>query len=126
MIPRPKVEQKVIPTVSNQDVTNLLASVNPDLVRSNKHKFRAIRDRAMLFLLIDTPGRKAELAGLRVDAVDLDLGRILVMGKGRRERWMPLGVVAREVLWEWIQLRSKAADGTNALWIDISKRLWPD
>ena len=86
LIPRPKLEQKVIPTVSNQDVRTLLASVNPDLVNTYHHKFRAVRDHAMLYLLADTAGRRAELTGLRVDAVDLDLGRILLMGKGRRER----------------------------------------
>ena len=42
------------------------------------------------------PGGSNETAGLCLDDVDLDNGSVLVMGKGRRERWMPIGDTAAE------------------------------
>lgn len=45
----------------------------------------------------DTPGRLDEIARIRMSGVDLDReeGAVLVMGKGRRERWMPIGATSK-------------------------------
>jgi site-specific recombinase XerD len=52
---------------------------------------------------------------------------MLVFGKGRKERWMPLGNVALEALWEYLQLRETVAKLTNALWVDQKgKEMKPD
>jgi site-specific recombinase XerD len=52
------------------------------------------------------------------DAVDMDMGSILVMGKGRKERWMPLGNVAQESVWEYLQERARVANrDEKALWL---------
>ncbi len=81
-----------------------------------------VRDRAILYLLVDTPGRRSELISLTVETVDLDMGAILVFGKGRRERWMPLGAVPVAALWEYLQARHDVAKETNALWVDSAGR----
>lgn len=47
------------------------------------------------------------LASMTVDGLDLDTGLVLVMGKGRKERWMPLGAKALEELWEYSSRESK-------------------
>jgi site-specific recombinase XerC len=47
----------------------------------------ARRDAAMVRLFLDTGMRRAELAGLTVDSVDLHVQQVLVMGKGRRREW---------------------------------------
>lgn len=51
----------------------------------------ARRDRAIISFLADTGARIGECAGLRVSDVDLDSGTARVLGKGRRERVVPLG-----------------------------------
>lgn len=52
---------------------------------------RILRDRAILELLYGAGIRVAELCGLDVDDVDLGRARARVLGKGRKERWIPLG-----------------------------------
>ena len=132
LIPHPHIDEKVIQTVSEQEIGKLLALTNPEKARTPSERFRMIRDRAMLYLLFDTPGRRKELTALTIEDVDIDQAAILVMGKGRRERWMPLGTVAMEALWNYIQeraeLQARPRHGsvsnplakTTALWVDSS------
>ena len=49
--------------------------------------------------------------------MDLDEGEVLVMGKGRRERWMPVGDVTRSVLWDYLQARETVCPRCSALWV---------
>ena len=44
----------------------------------------------MIYVLWDTPARRAEMASMSIDGLDMDSGLILVKGKGRKQRWMPL------------------------------------
>jgi integrase/recombinase XerC len=50
----------------------------------------ALRDRACLELLYGSGLRVGELAGLTLERVDLDRGRVLVLGKGSKERELPM------------------------------------
>jgi integrase/recombinase XerC len=50
----------------------------------------ALRDRAVLELLYGSGLRVGEVAGLTLDRVDLDRGRVLVLGKGSKEREVPM------------------------------------
>jgi site-specific recombinase XerD len=47
--------------------------------------------------------RVSEVAGLTMDRVDLDRGRVLVLGKGSKERELPLSDPAREAIRAWIR-----------------------
>jgi integrase/recombinase XerD len=58
-----------------------------------------LRDRAILELMYATGLRVSEVIGLRAEGLDMDLGIVRVMGKGRKERLVPLGKVARD----WIE-----------------------
>ncbi|MET0802098.1 MAG: site-specific tyrosine recombinase XerD [Actinomycetota bacterium] len=55
-----------------------------------------LRDRAILELLYGAGLRVSELTGLDVDDVDLEEGAVRVLGKGGKEREVPLGRYARE------------------------------
>jgi len=54
-----------------------------------------LRDRAILEVMYATGLRASETIGLRAESVDLDLGLVRVLGKGRKERLVPLGREAR-------------------------------
>lgn len=81
-----------------------------------------VRDRALLELAYSCGARREELVGLDLGALDLDHGTVRVLGKGRRERVLPLGETA--VLWlrRYVEktrprlLKKEKAE--PALWID--------
>jgi integrase/recombinase XerC len=58
----------------------------------------AARDRAVLELLYGSGLRVAEVSGLTVRSVDLDRGRVLVLGKGAKEREVPISDHAAEAV----------------------------
>jgi tyrosine recombinase XerC len=62
-----------------------------------------LRDRAVLELLYASGLRVSELCALDVGDVDLDHGRVRVMGKGGREREVPMGEVATDALREYLE-----------------------
>jgi integrase/recombinase XerC len=73
-----------------------------------------LRDRAMLELLYGSGVRVSELVGLDLAKIDLHEGSARVLGKGQKERIVPLGSQARAALTEYLAERpallGKAAD----------------
>ncbi|PIC65642.1 tyrosine recombinase XerC [Sporosarcina sp. P13] len=64
---------------------------------------RSLRDRALLELLYATGIRVGELVAIEVQDVDYYLGIVKVMGKGRKERFVPFGSFAEEALQEYME-----------------------
>jgi site-specific recombinase XerD len=86
--------------------------------------FEARRDTALIMLLLDTGARRAEMVGLRLTDVDLDLDVLLVLGKGRRERTLPFGRKAGQALDRYLRVRSRHKDAELPwLWLGLKGRL---
>ena len=68
-----------------------------------------VRDRAMLELLYSSGLRLAELAGLDTGDVDLADGTVAVIGKGGKERIVPIGRYAAEAVRNWLRERGSLA-----------------
>ena len=113
----PSLDEKTVPVVTEDQMRDLLTLADPALARTSAHHFRLVRDRALLYTLWDTPGRLTETARLRLDDVDLTNGTLLVMGKGRKERRMPIGDAARSVVWDYLQERESLMPRTSLLWV---------
>ncbi|GFE58422.1 site-specific tyrosine recombinase XerD [Geobacter sp. AOG1] len=95
IIEAPKVMGKLPSILSGREVESLLAApAGTDWL--------PLRDRAMLEVLYATGLRVSELVGLRVRDVNLDAGYLLTMGKGSKERLVPLGESSRSVLREYV------------------------
>jgi integrase/recombinase XerC len=69
--------------------------------------FVDLRDHALLRLFIATGGRRAEIAGLTVEAVDLDTDTLRLFGKGRRERHVTLSPKAAQALERYLRARRR-------------------
>lgn len=97
----PRLPHALPRSLSEREVELLLEA--PD-VSSDK----GLRDRAMLELLYATGLRVSELVGLRLDQLNLRAGVVRVVGKGGRERIVPIGEEARHWLERYIE-RSRPA-----------------
>ena len=91
----PRVPQGLPKALAEDEVERLLAAVvGDDAV--------ARRDRAMLEVLYGTGLRISELVGLSLGDVDLDGALLRALGKGSKERIVPIGRLAREALARWL------------------------
>lgn len=77
----------------------------------------AVRDRAMLEVMYGDGLRLAELVGLDCGHLDLEAGEVRVMGKGSKERKLPLGKTAIAWLRQWLALRDFFAPEDNAVFV---------
>ncbi|WP_018131896.1 site-specific tyrosine recombinase XerD [Effusibacillus pohliae] len=91
----PKIEKRLPQVLTVEDVEALLDS--PDLKTST-----GLRDKAMLELLYASGIRVSELVSLNVDDVNLNMGFLKCYGKGAKERIIPLGSVALQMLEEYL------------------------
>lgn len=92
---RPPVQPRRLPkAISTDDVARILEAAG------SGDGPRPLRDRALLELVYSTGARISEAVGLDVDDVDLTDGAAAVrlLGKGRKERVVPMGSFAREAL----------------------------
>ena len=80
----PKLPRRLPKNLSEAQVDALLATPNAETTLG-------LRDRAMLETLYATGLRVSELVGLKLSQVSLDMGVVRVMGKGSKERLVPLG-----------------------------------
>lgn len=83
-IDAPKLGRSLPKSLTEEEVESLLAA--PDLDSPE-----GFRDRAMLEVLYATGLRVSELVGLRLEQVGLSQGVLRVVGKGDKERLIPLG-----------------------------------
>ncbi len=102
----PKIEKTLPITLTVDEAFRLMESPKSISEKSSEGaKEKGLRDRAILELLYSSGLRVSELVGLNSNQLDLDLGIVKVMGKGRKERIVPVGVKAIEVLKAYLEER---------------------
>lgn len=112
----PKLSRPLPHDVSAAEIEALFAQ--PDLTRPLGR-----RDRAMLELLYATGLRVSELIGLKLGDLHKEMGFIRVMGKGSKERLVPVGRTALQFLDDYLQLaRPKLARGLLSEALFLSNR----
>ena len=90
-VDRPRPIHKLPEFLSTHEVDALLMAPDPATPKGT-------RDRCILETLYATGLRVSELCGLRLEDIDLQRGFLLARGKGKKERVVPLGARAREML----------------------------
>ena len=113
--PTANVEQprwwKPLPNVLVMEEVDRLLSA-PDTATA-----RGLRDRAMLEVLYATGLRVSELIGLRLDGVNTEAGFVRCIGKGSKERIVPLGASAAAAVVAYLQAR-RVQKSTNFLFLN--------
>lgn len=109
----PKLEEKQVETITDDDLRKLFKVMAGQ-------GFEDRRDTAICRILLSTGCRVGELVGMMVDAVDFQLREIRVMGKGRKERNLPLSPKANAALVRYWRERTRRRDADSpALWLGV-------
>lgn len=77
--------------------------------KAGGQEFIQLRDQAMLELFYSSGLRLSELVGINIGDLDLEDGMVRVIGKGEKERRVPVGREACKALVEWLRLRDEAS-----------------
>lgn len=101
IIEAPRTLQKLPVFLSSAEVESLLSA-------PTGNRPEEMRDRAMLELLYATGLRVSELVGLHLRELNLEAGYLMTVGKGKKERLVPVGDSARQRVAEYLeQVRQK-------------------
>ncbi len=109
-IKTPKISQK-LPTILSIDDIDRLCNIRESSIA-------AVRDKAIIELMYSSALRLSELTQLNIDSVDRTSKFVKVMGKGKKERILPLGAQAVAALSEWIMKRIDFKPTSEALFIN--------
>jgi len=108
----PKQEKHLPLFLTEDEVTRLIEAAIPK-------DERGLRDRAILETFYSTGIRISELVGLDTQDIDFIGGIAKVMGKGKKERMVPIGDVAIKTIRAYLEKRKKQ---TDALFLNKSGR----
>lgn len=92
----PKLIKKIPTIISESQIEDLLQA--PDLTSN-----LGLRDKAILELMYATGLRVSELVGLPFEQINLSAGLVQVVGKGNKERIVPIGEMAIEAIEEYLK-----------------------
>jgi integrase/recombinase XerC len=129
-IPMPKLEKRLPRPLSVDDCEQLITrdervSRQPAPEggkRARRMVWMTLRDRALVELLYGTGIRVGELVALDVRDLELRAQEIRVMGKGGKERIVPIPEQAREALAAWLDVRRHAGLMSEPLFISLRVR----
>ncbi len=108
--------------------SNLPRTIDPDqitrILKGSSETFFEVRDKAMLEIFYSCGLRLSELVGLNLTDVSLAESNLKVLGKGNKERVLPIGNKAKEALIDWLQRRGQARKrgGTTEKALFLSNR----
>jgi site-specific recombinase XerD len=92
----PKIQQKVIPVLSETEIENLLWVFN-------RNDVYGARNYAIVTTMLDTGLRASEILDLTLANAHLREGFLKVLGKGNKERLVPIGRRCQEALQIWAE-----------------------
>ena len=108
----PKAPRKIIQPLAPEEIKKVIGTIN-------KSSSTGWRNYAILVTLLDTGLRASEVAGIRLGQVNFEAGYIKVMGKGAKERIVPIGkFVQMRLLHYCEEVRPKlSSNGCDSLFL---------
>jgi len=110
VLPKSLGRAEVERLLEHSDITAPKAKHGPEL---------KLRNRALLEVLYAGGLRVSEVVGLRMEDVKLELGYVLVRGKGDKERIVPMGQAALAAIGEYSAVRGGLAGGKQSAFLFI-------
>lgn len=118
-IPAPK-SPKRLPKTLNADQMSWLLDAPTDAADAD---WQTCRDQAMFELFYSSGLRLAELAALDLDSIDWHAATVRVLGKGNKERELPIGRMAMQALKQWLACREQVLPlDADALFISARRQ----
>ena len=100
----PKAPIRVMEPLSPEETKKIIASIN-------RNAPTGLRNHAIFVTSLDNGLRVSEIAGITIEGMNLQAGYIKVMGKGSKERVVPIGKFVQMTLWHYSnRVRPKPAD----------------
>ena len=100
---KPPKSEKLLPQTLSVDQIIKLVDIKDD-------SFLGLRDHAILELFYSSGLRLSELVNLNQTDINFDDGTISLLGKGNKERVVPVGSHASKALKKWLKLRNKISN----------------
>lgn len=110
----PKASKKVIEVLSEEEIMILL-----DMPERSELQ---IRNKCIIVLFLDSGLRRNEVLTLEYDNIRIAQSCIKVLGKGDKERLVPIGLLSKKLLLKYINNRSMPEYETKKLFLDKNKR----
>ncbi|MEY2569841.1 MAG: integrase/recombinase XerC, partial [Acidimicrobiaceae bacterium] len=119
----PKGDARLPHVLRADELHVLLDEPSPDTVARGDPALR-LRDDAVLELLYGSGLRVSELCGLRCADIELDRRRVVVWGKGAKQRQVPLSAPSVEAVERWLAVRAErvGADAGEFLFVNSRGR----
>lgn len=96
----PRYQKRLPTTLSIEQIAGLLQQLGPP-------QPLLLRDAAMIELAYSSGLRLSELVSVRLDDLNLELGQLRVLGKGAKQRDLPVGRLACQAIQRWLPAREK-------------------
>lgn len=126
LLGRPKVASRLPAVLRPKEAAALVEAPGPGEPNGGGaiERALALRDRAVLELMYGSGLRVAEVAGLTLERVDLGRGGVIVMGKGAKEREVPLSDFAVSALRDYLRegRPALASEGSPCLFFNRRKK----
>jgi site-specific recombinase XerD len=107
----PKAPVKMIEPLTKEEIHKITSTINMSSPTG-------VRNHAILILALDTGLRASEIVGIKLSGLNLEKGNIKVMGKGAKERIVPIGKFVQGILWHYIdEVRPKLAENPDELFL---------
>ena len=103
----PKIGETLPKALTPEDVEKLL-SFEPKT-------FSDARDKAFLELLYSSGLRVSEAVSVNISSFESDFNFVKVLGKGKKERMLPVGKYAKDAIVTWLNIRDNNVNNTDAL-----------
>lgn len=119
LIETPRTSLRLPEVLTQEEIERLLAQPNENVSRGR-------RDRAMLECLYATGLRVSELVNLKISDVNLEAGYLRTLGKGSKERLVPIGDTALEAIKDYLSDgRPDFTKGRISPYVFLSSRCHP-